>query len=395
MIISRLSFTQSCAVAVFALGASAVWTETAFARPLVCDQLETEFIELSQQMGNSGVSDNSWQTAYNEQLMHIQNVESQMFNFGCDGSFGPPQCQQLSGSLQQMNENLAYLDTQRQQELYTSSLQNRLREVEQTLQDLNCASLPDQQIQQQTPLPGQANQQFQPQAPVPDQPNQQFQPQAPVPGQTDQQFQPQTPPPAQANQPMQLEPRSNASVTSGGQQYATMCVRKCDGYYFPINPNSGAEDLAEDEEICQALCPTQDTELYVFQVPQESPAQMRSLAGAPYTSLANAYEFRQQSNPACSCDAAGGQPGGQLPSASLPSLDQAIPGNDLEDLTPGATATYPAIPLESERRQTADATEAQSDNPEPPLVQQKFVPHEVEPRTGPIRKVGPKFFPDR
>ncbi len=284
----------------------------------------------------------------------------------------------------------AYLDTQRQQELYTSSLQNRLREVEQTLQDLNCASLPDQQIQQQTPLPGQANQQFQPQTPPLGQPDQQFQPQAPVPGQADQQFQPQTP--AQANQPMQLEPRSNAGVTSGGQQYATMCVRKCDGYYFPINPNSGAEDLAEDEEICQALCPTQDTELYVFQVPQESPAQMRSLAGAPYTSLANAYEFRQQSNPACSCDAAGGQPGGQLPSASLPSLDQAIPGNDLEDLTPGATATYPAIPLESERRQTADATEAQSNNPEPPLVQQKFVPHEVEPRTGPIRKVGPKFF---
>ncbi|GHB18193.1 hypothetical protein GCM10007094_02430 [Pseudovibrio japonicus] len=174
-----------------------------------------------------------------------------------------------------------------------------------------------------------------------------------------------------------------------------MCVRKCDGYYFPINPNSSADDLAEDEEICQALCPTQDTELYVFQVPQETPAQMRSLAGAPYTSLANAYEFRQQSNPACSCDAAGGQPGGQLPATALPSLDQAIPGSDLEDLTPGATATYPAIPLESERRQTADAIEAQSDNSEPPLVQQKFVPHEVEPRTGPIRKVGPKFFPDR
>ena len=350
MTISRLPFAHSCAAVALALGASLIWTGSAFARPQVCDRLETEFIELSEQVDSNGGS-NSWQTAYEEQLVHIRNVQSQMSNFGCDGSFGPAQCQQLSSSLQQMNENLTYLDSQRQQELYSSVLQDRLTEVKQALVDLNCSDRSDQQVQPLTP--------------------------------------------AQANQPLQLEPRSTAGFSSGGQQYATMCVRKCDGYYFPINPNSSAEDLTEDGEICQALCPSQDTELYVFQVPQETPAQMRSLSGAPYTSLANAYLFRQQNNPACSCDAAGGQPGNLEPSPAIPPLEQALPGNQLEDLTPGATATYPAIPNQSELRQTVNATEAQSDISEPPLVQKKFVPREVEPRTGPIRKVGPKFFPDQ
>ncbi len=342
MTISRLHFANSCAAVAFSLGASLILTGSAFARSQVCDRLEAEFIELSEKADSNG-NPSSWQTAYEEQLIHIRNVQSQMSGFGCEGSFGPAQCQQLSSSLQQMNENLTYLDSQRQQELYSSALQDRLTEVQQSLIELNCSDRSEQQTQLLTPS-------------------------------------------AQASQPLQLEPHSTSGFSSGGLQYATMCVRKCDGYYFPINPNSGTEDLAEDEEICQALCPGQDTELYVFQVPQETPAQMRSLSGAPYTSLANAYLFRQQNNPACSCDASGGQPGNP---------EQALSGSQLEDLTPGATATYPAIPDQSELRQTVNATNTRSDTTEPPFVHKKFVPREVEPRKGPIRKVGPKFFPDR
>ncbi len=346
----RLPFVQSCTVAI-AFAGSLVWTNGALARPQVCDRLEAEFIELSEQVDNSEAS-NSWQKAYEEQLVHISNVQSQMASFGCEGTFGVPQCQQLGSSLQQMNENLAYLDSQRQQELYSSALADRLNEVKQALVDLNCSG---QQVQQGQPLA----------------------------------------PPVQVNQPAPLAPHSTAGFSEDGQQFATMCVRKCDGYYFPINPNSSAGDLAEDEEICQALCPSQDTELYVFRVPQETPAQMQSLSGAPYTALANAYLFRQQNNPACACDATGGQPGTFEPTPAIPSLEQALPNGELQEVTPTATATYPAIPSQDELRQTANATDARSENSERPLVQKKFVPREVEPREGPIRKVGPKFFPDQ
>ncbi|KZL17794.1 hypothetical protein PsAD2_02912 [Pseudovibrio axinellae] len=339
---------HSLATAALTLATSLIWAQGAFARPQVCDKLEAEFIELSEQVDNAG-GPNSWQNAYEQQIGHIRNIQSQMSSNGCNGSFGPAQCQQLNSSLQQMNENLVYLDSQRQQELYSNALQDRLNEVSQALVDLDCS--------------GRSNQ---------------------------------LTPPARVNQqPLELAPRSTAGFSSSKQQFASMCVRKCDGYYFPINPNSTAEDLTEDEEICQALCPGQDTELYVFRVPQETPSQMQSLSGAPYTSLANAYSFRQQNNPACSCDANASQAGGLDLAPSTPPLDQAIQTGELGELTPAATPTYPAIPSQGELRQNIDVNGAQSENPEPALVQNKFVPREVEPREGPIRKVGPKFFPDQ
>ncbi|SDQ93807.1 DUF2865 domain-containing protein [Pseudovibrio sp. Tun.PSC04-5.I4] len=352
----RILPTRPTAALALSLGVSLIWVESSLARPQVCDRLEAEFVELSEQVESEGAS-NSWQTAYEEQLIHIRNVQSQMTSFSCDGSLGPPQCQQLSSSLQQMNENLTYLDSQRQQELYSSVVQDRLNEVRQALVDLNCSDRSDQQVQQPTD---------------------------------------QLAPPAQlGGQPLQLEPRSTAGFSSGDQQFATMCVRKCDGYYFPINPNSNAGDLAEDTEICQALCPGQDTELFVFQVPQETPAQMRSLAGQPYSSLANAYVFRQTNDPACTCDGSGAASNSLDLAPSIPSLEQGIGSGQLQDLTPGATPTYPAIPSEGELRQDLNTIEAQSETSEPLIVQKKFVPREVEPRKGPIRKVGPKFFPDQ
>lgn len=326
------------------------------AQALVCERLEAEFIDLSAQVENAPAPA-GWQQAYEEQLGHIGTVQGQMSSLNCDGVFGPPQCQQLNDSLQQMQQNLAYLDGQRQPELLVLQAANRLEQVRQALVTQNCA-----------------NRQTQPTQPVAVQP------------------------------PQPATGLSTTTISSSEQTFATMCVRKCDGYYFPINPNSKAADLAEDTEICQALCPGQDTELYVFRTPQETPAQMRSLNGQPYTSLANAYLFRQQNNPACSCDATGGT--GTVQASTPPAgLGQDIGiGEDLQDLTPAATAEYPAIPSVDEINQTASVASSTSeltaqpqaqDGTEPVIVQKKFVPREVEPRQGPIRKVGPKFFPDQ
>ena len=45
--------------------------------------------------------------------------------------------------------------------------------------------------------------------------------------------------------------------------YRTLCVRTCDGYYFPISFSAGGHELQRDETACRALCPGQLVALYV------------------------------------------------------------------------------------------------------------------------------------
>src|SRR5262249_57790804 len=49
------------------------------------------------------------------------------------------------------------------------------------------------------------------------------------------------------------------------------------------------------------MCPASEVALYTYRNPGEDVPQAVSLAGQPYTSLANAFRYRQEFNPACSC----------------------------------------------------------------------------------------------
>src|SRR5215470_5542313 len=44
----------------------------------------------------------------------------------------------------------------------------------------------------------------------------------------------------------------------GGNGYRTLCVRTCDGYYFPISFSTAPTRFAEDEQTCQKLCPASE-----------------------------------------------------------------------------------------------------------------------------------------
>lgn len=77
-----------------------------------------------------------------------------------------------------------------------------------------------------------------------------------------------------------------------------VCVRKCDGFFFPLAGASGS--AASDGELCRAQCPNADVEVFV------SPAYGDlkygvSLSGTPYTSLPNAFKYRTSYDPTCSC----------------------------------------------------------------------------------------------
>ena len=51
--------------------------------------------------------------------------------------------------------------------------------------------------------------------------------------------------------------------------YHTVCVRACDGYYFPISYSTLPSRFADDARACQRLCPAAEAELYSFHNPGE------------------------------------------------------------------------------------------------------------------------------
>lgn len=101
------------------------------------------------------------------------------------------------------------------------------------------------------------------------------------------------------------EPRSDqpgqgeGGVHPHGGSYA-VCVRTCDGSFFPVS-YSGAGSRADSlEEVCRALCPNADMALYSFPF-GGTIEEAVSPSGEPYVNLPNASKFEKTYDPTCSC----------------------------------------------------------------------------------------------
>jgi hypothetical protein len=177
--------------------------------------------------------------------------------------------------------------------------------------------------------------------------------------------------------------------------YRTVCVRSCDGAYFPISFATVPARFPDDEKTCKALCPAAEASLYAYRNPGEDMNAAVSVSGQPYSALPNAFRYRQEFNPSCSCKAAG-----QSWADALKSIDDKAAAEQQGDIivteesakkmsrapvkpTPaagrkgaapaGAAATSPAPDASTP---PADSTGAASDNKQ-------------------IRSVGPTFIPAR
>src|SRR5882757_9608557 len=109
-------------------------------------------------------------------------------------------------------------------------------------------------------------------------------------------------------------PSSDFGPQSG--TFRTVCVRACDGAYFPISFATVPGRFPDDERTCKALCPAADATLFSYRNPGEDINQAVSISGQPYPSSPNAFRFRQEFNPSCACKAAG-----QTWSDALKSID--------------------------------------------------------------------------
>lgn len=100
-------------------------------------------------------------------------------------------------------------------------------------------------------------------------------------------------------------PSPDVPQQSGGGTYRTLCVRTCDGYYWPISFRTVQSRFDEDERICQRMCPAAEVVLYTHRNPGQDVAQAVSVSGQSYADMPNAFLYRKQFNAACSCKRAG------------------------------------------------------------------------------------------
>jgi hypothetical protein len=98
--------------------------------------------------------------------------------------------------------------------------------------------------------------------------------------------------------------------------FRTVCVRTCDGAYFPVSFATYQARFQDDEKTCKALCPATEASLFAYRNPGEDINQAVSINGQPYSALPNAFKFRTEFNPSCACKAAG-----QTWSEALKSVD--------------------------------------------------------------------------
>jgi len=114
----------------------------------------------------------------------------------------------------------------------------------------------------------------------------------------------------------QTLPPPSADLGAPSGTFRTVCVRTCDGGYFPVSFATYQQRFQDDERTCKALCPATEATLFTYRNPGEDINQAVSINGQPYSSLPNAFKFRTEFNASCACKAAG-----QTWSEALKSVD--------------------------------------------------------------------------
>jgi len=90
-------------------------------------------------------------------------------------------------------------------------------------------------------------------------------------------------------------------------EFRTVCVRTCDGYFFPMSNAASVGDFERDQKNCESSCP--GTEMQVFYtrgMDDDAGAMISSATGRHYSELPTAFLYKNASFPrpsACGCNA--------------------------------------------------------------------------------------------
>jgi hypothetical protein len=243
----------------------------------MCVRLESQLASIERGIADPASSEqiHRYEEAVNRQQFELDRAVAQARRMGCEGSgfflFGlgqAPQCDQLNGQIQRMRTNLDRVMADLQQlRSGPGNPEGQRRAILTALGQYNCGP------------------QYRAAAAPP-------------------------PPPQSSFWGSLFGGGANAPATDpnamlAGSTYRTICVRTCDGFYFPVSYATTPAKFADDERACQRMCPAAEVALYSYRNPGEDVTQAMSVAGRPYTELPNAFRYRQEFNPSCSCRRAG------------------------------------------------------------------------------------------
>jgi hypothetical protein len=190
--------------------------------------------------------------------------------------------------------------------------------------------------------------------------------------------------------------------SSSGGTFRTVCVRTCDGFYYPVSFATTSARFAEDEKVCQRTCPAAETMLFAYRNPGEDISQAVSTSGQLYSTLPNAFRYRTTVDTTCSCRHPGESWAQALKNIDDTTVEQ---GDIVVNEQSARTLSQPRLdaqgkPIKPDPRanarpgpiaaKTAAPASAATDKSAPADA----VPDKPDPKR-PVRSVGPTFIPAR
>jgi len=243
----------------------------------VCGRLEAQLASLDRGDPRSEQT-RRYEEAVQGQQAELDRTVAQARRTGCEGSgfflFGrsqPPQCNDLNGRVQRMRANLDRLNLELQQLRNGSSAsEGQRRQILMALGQNDCG--PQYRA-----------------AAAPQRPRGFFETLFGGGG---------------GGSTSNNAPFGSGDITPSDQTstYRTICVRTCDGFYFPVSYSAAQSRFRDDDQACQRMCPASEVMLFTYRNPGEDVSQAVSpTTGQLYTSLPNAFKYRQEFNASCSC----------------------------------------------------------------------------------------------
>jgi hypothetical protein len=154
----------------------------------------------------------------------------------------------------------------------------------------------------------------------------------------------------------------------------------------------------DDEKTCKSLCPAAEATLFAYRNPGEDMSQAVSINGQPYSSSPNAFHYRQEFNPSCSCKAAG-----QTWADALKTIDDTTAAEQQGDIIVteesakkmSRAPTKPTTSAAAKKGTPSTATTATTAPAPDDPASTTAASSAAAPANKPIRSVGPTFIPAR
>jgi Protein of unknown function (DUF2865) len=102
----------------------------------------------------------------------------------------------------------------------------------------------------------------------------------------------------------EVRPLPGEGLTPRGGSQA-VCVRDCDGGFFPLNLSVRQSEPDQLTGLCQALCPNASVSVYTRSPNQDINTAVSLDGDTPYSDSPNALKFEKAFDPACTCKPAG------------------------------------------------------------------------------------------